>query len=170
MDAGVAVGGHDVALGHFLLHDLVVFEFRAVLALLIGHLGATAVDIVAVDGAVALVPLPVLVVDGADEVRGGGWGGFAEEPGEHGGGESGVALRTEVDPVDGERFFGGGVGGEGRFEEIDEDGAIGGGDLLHGFGVVAEPVVGLGTVGEVGVVEIFVGDGGEEDDFGSAFA
>ena len=68
-----------------------------------------AVDVVAVDGAIAAVPLVVLFEDGVVELgKVSGGGGFAEKLAENGGGDGFLAFLAEAEAVDGQRFsFGG---------------------------------------------------------------
>ena len=64
----VAVLGQRVPLLHLLLHDLEVGDLRPTLPRLVTFLGAAAVDVVAIDGAVAGVPLLVLLQNGGPQL------------------------------------------------------------------------------------------------------
>src|SRR5205085_10821004 len=70
-DALVAIRGHDVTLRHFLLHDFVVGNIRrrsiAIgdergLVMLIREGRTTAINIIAIDRAIVMMPLLVLVL------------------------------------------------------------------------------------------------------------
>ena len=170
----LVIGGDRIALRHLLHHDLSIGDFGLILNGLVGDLGAVAVDVVTVDGAVVGVPPRVFLGDERAEFLGGGrvegGGGFVEEGLEDFGGEQGVAGLAEMNAVDGEGAAGaGGFGGEflRRSEEIDEGHAgLVAGDLGHGGGVEGEVTVVRGGHGEFGARELLVGDGGEEDDAG----
>ena len=160
----VAVGGDGVALHHLLLHDLEIRDLGLIFDGLVSDLRSVAVDVVAVDGAVAGVPLGILFVHGRLESREIADGrGLAEEGLENHGCEGGVAGLIEVDAVDCERTSGlGGFGEEflRRRVEIDERhaGAIAG-DLGHRRGVEREVLVVRRGDFEIFVGEGFVGDG-----------
>ena len=166
-DFGVAVGGHDIEHFEFVLEDLgvglAVDEFEA---------RATAPDVIAVGGAVAVMPVHVFIDDGLAEGFE-GWGGGDGLAGEGGGddfADLAIAFGEGVDAVEGEGRFGLGVAGLGGGEEVDEGDGFFFGDLFDGGGVEGEVDVIAGAVGEVGAFAIFVGDGGEEDETRSGFA
>src|SRR5205807_824323 len=62
-NALIAVGCFDIALGHLILHYVIVGDFWTVLAgARKSQLGAAAVDIVTIDGPVAAMPLGAFLV------------------------------------------------------------------------------------------------------------
>ena len=165
----VAVGRDGVALFHLLLHDLIIGDFGLILDGFVGDLRPVTVDIVAIDRAVAGMPLGVFLVHGflepgeiADGRR------FAKKGFKNHGGKSGVAGLVEVNAVDRERPAGlGGLGEQflRRGVEIDEGhtGAIAG-DLGHRGGVEREVAVVRRRDFEIFVGMGFVGDRREQHD------
>ncbi|MCZ7639400.1 MAG: hypothetical protein M5U12_27175 [Verrucomicrobia bacterium] len=122
-DATVAVRREHIALRHLLLHDLVVRDPRTARSGLEAELRAAAVDVVAIDGPVTLMPGVVLRVDRvAQPAVIARWGRVAEQTFEQDRREARVAFLRQMETVDGERKTG--VGGVGvqplrRGEEVD---------------------------------------------------
>ena len=69
-----------------------------------------------------------------------------------------------MNAVDRKRALALGVEVLGRVEQIDERDVIGPRDLGHGGGVELQPSIVGGAVGQVCLVQILMGDGGEQDD------
>ena len=114
-----------------------------------------------------------LVDDGAEFLLIASGRGLTEQGFEHEGSEHLIAFVGEVKSIDGGRPAQLGPRFEdllGRDEEIHERHAIGLGHVRHRSGVVAEIGIVRRGVGEVRVLMLFVGDGGEEDDAGRTLA
>ena len=189
-DALLAIGGHDITHGHLLLHDLVVggvgrgrlpVRNGTALARQISHGGTAAVDVVAVDRAVAGVPHRVLLVDGGAELfkaggrafRAGRRSGFTDKPLVDDGREgfvSGLAQEESVDRQGNSLSRGGRVELLARFEQIDKWNAVGLGDFSHRARIQDEVGVGRSGVREGGIAMFLGGDGREEDDARRTFA
>ena len=168
-DTLIAVGGHDIALAHLLLHDLVVADLRRTLAAVERELRAAPVDIVAVRRAVARMPHRVLLIDGRPEPR---VIARRRRPGEQRaidhGGQFRVALLVQVNAIERQRPALARGGGEqllGRREQIDERhaGPVRG-DFGHGRGVERQVGVGLRRHGEIRIRVPLTGDRGKEHD------
>ena len=114
-NAHVAVRGLHVALGHLLLHHIVVRDLRRALFLADreGEFRAATVHVVAVHRAIAAVPFEILLEHGGvefGEVAGGS--GFAEQRAEEFGRDDFITGLGEVNGVKRERLAGFGGGGE----------------------------------------------------------
>ena len=161
-DLRVAIGGHDVEHGELVLKDLGV-------ALVVDECEgrASTPDIIAVRGAVAVVPVPILVEDGlADRFElGVGRGGIlfrkcrgddlSDVP---------VSEGVEMDAIDREGLGDFLVELHHRLVEIHERDPFVTGHLLHRSGVKGQPLVVRTAVGEIRIVQILVGDRAEKDD------
>ena len=174
-------GGPDVLVpvgGQLIEHDELVLQDGGIgLAVHVFELGAASPDVIATGGAVAVVPVPVFVHDSIFQLQK-GRGVFAdgdvalEQSLGDDLAELAIALSSEVNAIEGEslcfvRVFKEGIGG---LKEIDEANANLSGDFCGSHSVELEVCVVLFTVREVGVTEVFVGDGTEEHDAGNVFA
>ena len=161
MDFRIAVGGHHIEHDHFVLEHLGVGlafdEFES---------GTPAPDVVFVGGAETVVPVPILVHHClAQRFHGGcGGNGFSDNgSGDHLA-ELAVALGKRVDAVESERGFRLHVERLGGAEKIDKRDTFFRGDLFHGLGVEGEVRVVFRAVREIGIAEVLVGDGREQDE------
>ena len=131
---------------------------------------AAAVDVAAVDGPIVVEELEVLLLHGGMErlqVGLGRRGPRAEEGLVEHRGELPVALVAQMDAVDRQRLVGRLVQLLAGREQVDEDHAVLAGQLGHGVGVELDVLVVLLAVGDVRVLEVFVGDRREQDQLGA---
>ena len=165
-DDQVAVGGLDVAIGELTADD------GGVVDTFVLNAGPLTVDIELVDRAVAVVPLGGLLVNGSEERGVDGRGCLTEEGLELHGGKGFVASVIQVDTVNRQRGLGRRVELLRRGEEVDELNLVSLGNFAEGGGVGSEVLIIAGDDGrvEVGGLEVFVGNRGEEDEADLALA
>ena len=167
-DAVLAVLGLHVALRHLRLHDVRVGELRSADAGFVADLRAAAVDVVGVDGAIAVVPFEVLLHHGRPQLLDidARRGRRAEECLHDHRRERLVARFGEMNAIHREGFLLLGRRGEkllrGR-EEIDERNVIRLRHLCHGGSVLLQIAV-VRRRGEVRVLMLLRRDRREEDD------
>ena len=174
-DAFVPIFGLHIALRHFLLHHVVIGNHRAFLAgAREGQLGTAAINVVTVHGAIARMPLVAFVRHrGAEFFKMVFRRGFVEERFEDFRRQRLVACFGEKERVERERLC-----LLRRFrvkplrhgEDVHKEHVIRLGHVGHGRRVELEVGVVRLRIGQVGIIDLFVGDGREEHDARRAFA
>ena len=166
-DGLVAVGGLHITLGQFGTEDGgIVHAVGLGDGVSVFDAGALAEDVVLIHGAVAVVPLDVLLQHGFAN-----FGDvrviharrfFAEQRFELHWGERLVSSLAEMHAIDGQWPCCAGIQRLRSRKEIDKRHAVGLGDFGHGCGVSREVFVVGSAVREIGALEVFMGDGREE--------